>query len=503
MLTLGRLRNLDSRGQLTLVGSGLAVIALVFFLYQVASRPSYTALATGLDPAEASDMAQALDATGVGYRLTSGGTELDVLKGQESRARVALAAEGLPRGGHVGFEIFDKKSLGESSFQQRVNYQRALEGEIARTIEEIDGVRSAQLQLVLPEEELFADEGSRASAAVLLSAATTVDPASIRGIAHLVASSVKGLDVDKITITDGSGALLWPTSEAAGTPSALTKLQAEQQYAAQLSAQIGSLLLRTLGPGKAEARVHARLNIDQTTLDKVTYAKKGVPLTQRNEEESLASTGGAPATAAGATSNVPGYAASASGSGESDYSRKNKETEYGVGKTVERTIIAPGRIERLDVALLVDASVPSEQVVAIRDAVSGLVGLDESRGDTLALSTLEFAVPEEAPAEKTSMVSTLTGKLALLKWVVLFLGGAVFLVVVRRGLRRREADLHVAEPTWLRQVEGAVPVAELEPPQLKIDPEQERREEMKGQVEEIVRRQPDKVALQVSQWLKE
>jgi flagellar M-ring protein FliF len=499
-------RSLEPRGQLTIVGAALAVIVLAFILFRVASKPSYTALATGLDPADASQVANALASAGIGYRLANGGTEVDVVQGKESQARVALAAKGLPRGGHVGFEIFDKQSLGVTDFQQQVNFQRALEGEVARTIEGIDGISSAQVQLVLPQDDLFASQGSKASAAVLIDAPAGADASTVRGIAHLVASSVKGLDPKDVTITDSTGNLLWPTSDAGGVgPS--TKLEAEQQYSAQLTGLVNAMLTRTLGPDKADARVHATLNVDQTTQDSVTYANKGTPLSTDKTQETLKSNGSAPAGPAGTASNVPGYAAATSSSGSSNYRSTKESTQFGVDKTVTHTIVAPGQVQKVDVAVLFDKTVPADQVVALKNAVAAMVGLDPTRGDTISTEQIQFAKQEETkPAAKGGVASVLANPLGLLKYVVLGVGSIVFLVLMRRALRRREGEGVAPEPTWLRQIEGAVPVAQLGPGHAaprQVDEKALRREAVRAEVEEIVRKEPDRVAAQVGQWLRE
>src|SRR5439155_6624807 len=268
-------RGLELPGQVTLVASIVAVLVTAGFLFRFAAKPSYTTLLSGIDPAQSADITSALQGAGIPYHLGSGGTEISVAEGEVASARVALAKQGLPRGSHVGYEIFDKKSLGATDFQQKVDFQRALEGEVARTIEQIDGVRNADVQLVLPDDSLFADNGAKASAAVLLTA-SDLDAATIRGISHLVASSVKGLDASQVTITDSTGMLLWPTAdgESGDGLSSSSRLHAEQLYASGVASDINALLTSTLGPGKAVARVHASLVLDQTSIDKVTYGKK-------------------------------------------------------------------------------------------------------------------------------------------------------------------------------------------------------------------------------------
>jgi flagellar M-ring protein FliF len=504
---------LETRSQITLIGGLVAVIATFFFLYSFASKPSYSTLASNLTPSDTGSAEKALAAAGVTYKTDSGGTQISVLASQLSQARVALAEKGVLNGGHVGFEIFDQSKLGATDFQQKVDYQRALEGEIARTIEQIQGVQSAQVQLVLPDDTLFADEQSKASAAVLVSGGSTLDAATVRGIASLVASSVKGLASDKVTITDETGALLWPTEgSGSGAASAHTKLEADSLYASQVASQINALLTSTLGAGKAIARVHADLNVDQTTVDKVTYGKKSIALQQNLSQETLKSTGGANATLpAGTTTNTnpPGsYAAGANGAGgNSNYNHKTDQTTFGVDKTIQRSVVAPGSVNKLDVALVVDRSIPAAQVTQLQKSVASLAGITPARGDTIAVSRIAFAKQTPAAATKESPVaSIMANPLGLAKKVLLGLGALIFLFMMRRALKRREGDPAVPEPTWLREIEGGMTVAELEAaPTMPALPsaDVERRDQAREAVEEIANNKPEAIAHQVAAWMKE
>jgi flagellar M-ring protein FliF len=499
-------KSLEPRGQVTIVGCALLVVVTLTFLYSFASKPSYTTIVSGVDPAQTGQMTSALGSAGISYRLGAGGTSIDVRDSQASQARIALASKGLTNGGQVGFEIFNKVSMGATDFQQKINYQRALEGEIDRAIQQIDGITSADVQLVLPEDTLFVDQGSKASAAVLLTAPGTLDPSTVGGIAHLVAASVKGLDTANVTVTDQSGALLWPRSDAAGGVSATTKLGADQLYGAQLAAQINAMLVSTLGPGKAQARVHADLNVDQTTMEKVTYAKKGTPLQTQTQQEKLKSTGGSPALPAGTASNTTttNYPAASSSSSNSNYQSKSDNTTFGVDRTVQKTTVAPGSVNRLDVALLVDSSVPAAAVAGLKQSVASMAGVDPKRGDTLAVSRIAFAKQATAGAAKSSPLTSLN-PIALGKYVALGLATLVFLFFMRRGLKRREREGVAPEPTWLREIERSVAVGELEaaPQRAALDPASTRREALKAEAEEIVTKQPEQLAVQVTEWLKE
>src|SRR3954468_3682704 len=244
------LANTTPQGKAVMAASAVGVVVLLFVMMKLASAPSYTAMLTGLNPAETGKITAALDTAGVGYQIANNGTALSVDKGQVARARIALAEQGLPSKGQPGFELFDKQKLGASDFQQKVTYQRALEGQIASTIGQVQGVSGAQVSLVLPEDQLFSDQQSPATAAVLLSGSSAgLDPSAVRGIASLVSSSVKGLKPQSVSITDSTGQLLWPNSDSsAANGGGASKLTAQTRYNASLQGSLDAMLAQTLGP---------------------------------------------------------------------------------------------------------------------------------------------------------------------------------------------------------------------------------------------------------------
>src|SRR5918911_208046 len=226
------LRNMTPKGRLILAGSAIAFVLLVLLMTRMASAPSYTTVMAGIDPKQTGKISEALDAKGVKYEIQNNGTAVAVDKSQVGDARIALAEKGLPSSAQPGYELLDKQKLGASDFQQQVNYQRALEGQLAQTIGQIDGVGGATVQLVLPQDQLFQDQQSQAKAAVLLS------------------SSVKGLGLNQVSITDNSGQLLWPNQAGGATDgqmAATTKQAAEARYAQTLESNLNALLLQTLG----------------------------------------------------------------------------------------------------------------------------------------------------------------------------------------------------------------------------------------------------------------
>ena len=204
---------LTTRGWLVLGGAAVGGILFIYLFVHMVSAPGYTLVVSGVDPAQTGKMTSALSAHGVSYKLENNGTAIAVQDNQTAEARVALAGAGMLGNSQPGFELFDKQSLGESNFQQQVTYQRALQGQLEATINSVQGVSGAQVELVLPsaQNQLFGEGQSAASAAVLLSGTSMLDQSSVRGIAQLVASSVPGLQLSKVTITGASGQLLWPS----------------------------------------------------------------------------------------------------------------------------------------------------------------------------------------------------------------------------------------------------------------------------------------------------
>src|SRR3954468_4457880 len=203
--------------------SAVAVLAIAFVMLKVATAPSYSLIASGLDPAQTGKITAALDWQGIAYELRNNGTALAGQKSQTAQANVALAAQGVQASatsGQPGYELLDQSKLGASQFQQQVTYQRALEGEIAKSLRGVQGVNNPTVQLVLPQDDLFQDQATPAPAALHLAtaaaapprhAADTPQPGAVHGMASLVAGSVKGLKTDNVTITDSSGQVLWPS----------------------------------------------------------------------------------------------------------------------------------------------------------------------------------------------------------------------------------------------------------------------------------------------------
>jgi flagellar M-ring protein FliF len=279
----------------------------------------------------------------------------------------------------------------------------------------------------------------------------------------------------------------------------------EARYARAMEADLNSMLVRTLGPGKAQVKVTADLNADKTSSDEVVYEKKGTPLKKSTETEKLKGGGATTGGTAGTGANIPTYSAGAGGSAaNSNYQRTTESTDFGVGKKVLRTEVAPGAVNKLNVALLVDKTVPAADFAAVQQAVSSAAGIDTKRGDAMQAAQVPFAkiaTPKAGPLP--------TSMLGPLKWVGIGIATLLFLFFMSRHLRKREGET-LASPAWLSEIEEPVSLAELEQqtqvmgranPTITLPPRSP--DTTLQAIDQLMEREPERVAAQVKQWMAE
>jgi flagellar M-ring protein FliF len=496
---------LTPRGWLLFGGAAVLGIVVIYLFVHMISKPSYATVATGLEPGQTGKMTSVLDQHGIHYELQNNGTALAVQSNQTAQARVALAGSGLLGNTQPGFsQLMEKSNLGESNFQQQVTYQRALQGQLAQTIDQVQGVSGAQVELVLPtqQSQLFAENQTASSAAVLLGGTTSLDPSAVRGIAQLVASSVPGLQLNKVTITDGSGRLLWPDGGSEGAGGSSGKQAAEERYDDAMVARLDAVLAQTVGPGKAMVQVAATLNTNQTTQESLTYAKAGVPLQQSKNLETLTGSGAGGGGGATGTANIP--AAAQTGGGNSNYKHEVTDSTMGVNRVVTHSTIAPGAVEAQHVSVLLDHSVPAAALPTIREAVTNAAGIQAKRGDTISIGQMTFAKPVGAAAPAGGM-------LGYAKYALIALACAAFLFFTTRVLRRREQAPIDHKPPWLRELELPVRLSELEratsaqgaSTELVAARNGGAHKPVRRQVEALAEQNPDRVAQQLRSWMQE
>lgn len=424
-------RQLSLFQRATLLAVVLATVGALLFLGQWAQQPEYKVAYTKLSESDASSVVAKLKELKIPYELADSGSTIRVPADKVYDTRLQLAAQGLPKGGTVGFELFDKVSFGLTDFAQKLNFQRGLEGELARTISSLSNVEDARVHIAIPQNELFVDREKPTTASVVLRMRPGADlsSAQIRGIVNLVSHSVEGLKPENVTVVDGDGVLLSEDeSESLATAGrTVGQRDAQMSYERSLQREVQALLDVVLGPGKAVARVSAALDWDQYEANSETYSPNGKGAQVRSSQESVersdvplldgSTLGGIPTypqdvrapagrvspdasrPATGSPSPVatpqPGEAVASDGTvaaatAQPRYEKRDTTTNYEISKLVERTVKAPGAVKKLSVAVLLDGQVDDGTIATITKAVSAAVGLDTARGDTIAVSSLPF-----------------------------------------------------------------------------------------------------------------
>jgi flagellar M-ring protein FliF len=383
----------------------MAGLMVVGIMVNVATRPSFAPLYSGLEQDDAAKIVEKLRDQKIPYRLSGGGGAVEVPSDSVYEARLQLAEEGLPRGGNVGFEIFDTNRVGLTQFGERINYQRALQGELARTISEIDSVASARVHLVLPEPALYSEEETKPSASVVLKlrGGRALGERQVRGIVHLVSSAVEGLSPDDVKILDTSGNLLSAPSGLGGDGGGivLARLEMERQFERQIEQKVQSMLDEVAGQDKAVVRINASLDFDSREMEEAVFEPaadgKGVLESQQELRETYRGKGVPPASGIpGVASNVTPRPPAVPSTGESEgYERVETTSAYQITKKFQKSTVGPGQIKKIRMALFVDESVDATQVAAIEKAASAAAGIDTERGDQVVVESIPFAQPEE------------------------------------------------------------------------------------------------------------
>lgn len=454
-----------------------AVVALVVGGWLWGQSPDYRVLYSNLSDRDGGAVIASLQQMNVPFKFAEGGGALLVPAKQVHEVRLRLAGQGLPKGGLAGFELMETQKLGTTQFQEQVNYQRALEGELARSIQTMSAVGGARVHLAFSKPSVFVREQQKPSASVLLSLhpGRSLEAGQISAIVHLVSSSIPDLPVKNVTVVDQNGNLL--TAQAGNSvgldPSQLKyRLDVEQSFAKRIEA----ILTPITGPGNVQAQVTADIDFSQVENIAETYSpNQTAPAALRSQQTSEAS-GNAGVTAGGvpgALSNQPpgnatapivaasGAAAAASASAMPGNSRRDSTINYEVDKTVRHVRQQVGAIKRLSVAVVVNhrkvvdsagkastKALASEEVELINALVKEVMGYSKERGDTLNVANSAFSTPEAIPATEVPMwkqpdniaMAKDVGKNLLIGAIVLFL----VLGVLRPLLNKLSEPLRVS-----------------------------------------------------------
>ncbi len=506
---------------IALAGSIAGLIAIALWTQQ----PDMQVLFTNLNPEDAGGIVEKLKETKVPYETTGGGNTVLVPSAQVHELRLQLATQGLPHGGGVGFEIFDRTTIGMSDFVQKLNYRRALQGELARTIAQMPEIERARVHLATPERRLFSnDENNRSRASVVLSLRNgqTLAKTQVNGIVHLVSSSVEGLQVKDVTVVDGHGRLL---SSAAGSDDAagLTGSQLEYQRTVEkdIETRIQSMLERIVGVNKAVVRVSSILDFRkvETTEERYDPNSQVVRSEQRGQEKANGAngvSGGVP----GVQSNVPeGTAQEPAQTSSSNNQTKNETVNYEISRTVSRVVESSGSIKQLSVAVLVDGiyemaapseagkagsdtakkymARPEEDMKRIEEIVKKAMGYSAERQDQVQVTNVQFDIAtEEPPAQGIEAAAEPASSFT--PYIRYGVGGGLFLLILFMVVRPLMAMLGTAGSSNGSSAEGTTPPLPASVSQIEASLTGKPR----SQIVDMARGNPDTTALVVKQWLK-
>jgi flagellar M-ring protein FliF len=405
------------------VMAGVAAVLTAFFLYIAGAitEPPKTILFSGLESRDAAAVTAKLDGMAVKYDVKDGGTIL-VPADQVTKLRMALAQDNLPAAG-VGYEIFDKSdAFGTTAFVQNINHQRALEGELARSMQTIEGIQSARVHLVIPERQVFARDDQQPSASVILKSAGKMDRGQVLAIQHLVAAAVSGLSADRVAIVDDRGNLLAGGDQKSG-PDALARNQDEDtsNYENSLRQRIEAIVSSVVGAGHVQVQVTADINYNhtQTTSETFDPDSKVVRSTQ-TVEQNASNTNTSSSNAVSVANALPGgQPASGPGDQSKDSSGRNEETiNYEISKKVTTSTVDGGDVKKISVAVVVDGSGETaaaykarstDEMNKITALVKSAMGFDQVRGDQVQVTNMQFARMEESTAAGTAAPKPLLG----------------------------------------------------------------------------------------------
>jgi flagellar M-ring protein FliF len=377
------------------IGIGVSIIASIIALVMLitwANKPTFGVLFSNLDPQDASKIIDKLKQSSVDYEIGDDGKAILVPKDRVYELRLQMAGQGLPQTSVVGYEIFDKPSFGMTDFTQKVNFKRALEGELEKTILQLDEVDGASVHIVIPEKALFESEQKKTTASVFLKLKDGghLSPGEISGVQRLVAASVEGLDANDVTIVDSRGNLLSTKNDGIEAMSA-AQYDVQTKVESYLASKAQSMLDAVLGPGNAIVRITAQLDFNQVEKTTEQFDPNGVVLSEQTMQE---------------RSSVPGDTAA------NNSTRTNSVTNYDVGKTVEKIVGTMGGIKKLSAAVLVNGKYTEiekngessvayaprneNEISQLTNIVRTAIGFDATRGDDVSLINIPFENGDQA-----------------------------------------------------------------------------------------------------------
>lgn len=464
---------LPMAGRIATVSAAVATLGLIGALVYYGSQPEYGVLFSDLKPADAQSIVEKLKSANVPYSLSNGGTSIQVPNERISELRLQMAGDGALSGGHVGFDLFDKTNFGATDFAQQVNYRRAIEGELAKTLEGIDEIEQARVHITPKKESVFTEkeEGAKASVMVRVRQGKELSNERTEAIVSLVASSVEGLDPSSISVMDARGRLLTAAGRNKGgafndAGAFHAQFEAKQKFETENAARIITLLEPVVGENRVRADVAADIDFSQVEQNEEKYNPQSqVVRSQQTLQESRNSTNSNSNVPVGARANNPTALPAPSPATQTNGDQRNTSTvNYEIDKTVKKTIGGGGRVSRMTVSVVVDNKVVDgveavrtpEEIKQIQDLVGAAVGIDPNRGDSVVVQTIPFNKPQIENPNPTFLERNKQFIPGFMKYGTLILVALLLLLFVIRPAHRAlkaaanpvvEEQKLLAEPT--------------------------------------------------------
>jgi flagellar M-ring protein FliF len=497
------------------------------------SKPEYQVLFSNLSTEDAGEMVNKLKEKKIPFQLASNGTSILVARDQVYDTRLALAAEGLPKGGGVGFEVFDRSNLGATDFVQKLNYQRALQGELSRTIRQIKEVEQARVHIVTPKESLFLEDQKKPSASVLIKTRSgmKLDAGQVEGIVHLVASAIEGLDSGNITVVDTSGKILFKRNESTLLGQMSThQLEYQRNIEENLKKKAQGMLEEVLGFNKAIARVSADIDFQQVDITEERYDPNSVVRSEQKNSEKSSMISNARAASGGKPENLPALKAPEEKgkaapepkartaesiplqSNQSE--RQNEVRNYEISRVNKRIKSPVGSLKKISAAVIVDGTYKEvadakgkkgreyqarspEEMKSIEAMVKKAIGYDEARGDQVEVINMPFtwSVAEE---ESKAVAGEWWKEYILISYkpLVSLILAVLFILFVVRPLVRRRASLPQEGTAYL-------PKPSLQPALPSDTSQQPKSLDLKTQTVQLIQENPSKAVGIIKEWINE
>ncbi|AGB40625.1 flagellar basal-body M-ring protein/flagellar hook-basal body protein FliF [Halobacteroides halobius DSM 5150] len=496
---------MDKKTKIIIGISVLATMIGIIGLVGWAGQPAYKVLFNNLASKDAGAIINKLKEKQVPYKLENQGAAILVPQQRVYQLRLELASNGLPSGGVTGFELFDQTQIGTTDFAQKVNYMRALSGELSRTIRQFNNISYAKVKITPAKNSIYTERVQPAKASVLLKldGYQQLSTKQVKSIANLVAGSVKGLQPNKVTIVDTAGNLLSAKLESKkGSATTYNQLELQSQFEGEIEKDLNIMLTKVLGMNNFVVRVNANLNFSQRSFKSTKYSPvvddRGIVRSKQTKEESEKGISSSPEGVPGTTSNLPQYKVT----DQEQQSRESSEEiiNYEINKKIEKYVQSPGDLERLSVSVIVNQKLNQQRKNMITEAISAAVGYNKQRGDEIKVVGMKF--DNSLEQQMNQQINAQNSQRETLLMTLAIIVGALILIVLFLIYRRGQDDEQDITPGQEVDYVAGDEVNETAASE-ELDPQEQEIRKLQQEIRELAVDQPEEIAELLKGWLEE